>query len=371
MTIPFVDLKVRDPKLRRELSAAIEQAVDDAQYILGSQVADFEQAFADFSGAAHCVGVANGTEALHLTLRALDVGPGDEVITSANTFVATALAIAYTGATPVLVDVDPSDYLIDVELIERAITPRTKAILPVHLYGQPVDMHAILEIAERHGLPVVQDACQAHGARIGDTPVASLGTAACFSFYPSKNLGAFGDGGGLVTNSAKLAERIRLLRNYGQRAKNEFTMLGYNSRLDTLQAAILSVKLPYLEQGNEQRRAAAATYNRLLQDSDLVLPTERPDVTHVYHLYVVQHPQRDELMSHLQQAGVQCGIHYPTPIHKIPAFQGARTVPDGAPVSSRAARRILSLPIYPEITDDAIAQVSEVVRSFSPVALAG
>jgi dTDP-4-amino-4,6-dideoxygalactose transaminase len=370
MTIPFVDLKVSEPKLRRELSMAIENAVDDAQYILGGQVAEFEQAFAEFSGAAHCIGVANGTEALHLTLRALDVGPGDEVITSANTFVATALAIAYTGATPVLVDVDPNDYLIDVDLIERAITPRTKAILPVHLYGQPVDMHAILEIADKHGLDVVQDACQAHGARIGDTPVASLGTAACFSFYPSKNLGAFGDGGGVVTNSSKLAEKIRMLRNYGQRTKNEFTMLGYNSRLDTLQAAILSVKLRYLEQGNEQRRAAAATYNRLLQDADVILPTERPGLSHVYHLYVVQHPQRDELMAHLQQAGVQCGIHYPTPIHMIPTFESARTVPAGAPVSCHLAKQILSLPMYPELTDEAIANVSDAVRSFAPVALA-
>jgi dTDP-4-amino-4,6-dideoxygalactose transaminase len=364
MTIPFVDLKVSDPKLRRELASAIEHAVDDAQYILGGQVADFEQAFAEFSGGTHCIGVANGTEALHLTLRALEVGPGDEVITAANTFIATALAIAYTGATPVLVDVDPSDYLIDVDLIESAITPRTKAILPVHLYGQPANMHAILEIAEKHGLAVVQDACQAHGARIGDTPVASFGTAACFSFYPSKNLGAYGDGGGVVTNSSKLAERIRMLRNYGQRSKNDFAMLGYNSRLDTLQAAILSVKLRYLEQDNEQRRSAAATYNRLLQEADLVLPSARPGVSHVYHLYVVQHSQRDELMSHLHQAGVQCGIHYPTPIHEIPAFSSCRTVPENAPVSTMLARQILSLPMYRCLEDQHIERVVREVAAF-------
>ena len=369
MTIPFVELKVRDARLRRELSMAIERVVDGAQFILGSDVASFERAFAEYCGVGHCVGLANGTEALHLTLRALDIGPGDEVITAANTYIATAMAIAYTGATPVFVDVDPDDYLIDAELIERAITPRTKAIIPVHLYGQPADMRAILAIAEKHGLAVVQDACQAHGAQINDVPVASFGTAACFSFYPSKNLGAFGDGGGVVTNSAKLAERIRVLRNLGQRAKNEFVTLGHNCRLDTLQAAILEVKLRYLDEANEQRRAAAERYRELLKDSDLIVPTERPGVSHVYHLFVVQHEQRDLLMAHLQEAGVQCGIHYPQPLHQIRTFPSARTVPDGAPVSSRLAERILSLPMYPEISSDAIEHVCDAIESFSPAAL--
>ena len=235
-----------------------------ASYILGDQVASFEHSFADFCGARHGIGVGNGTEALHLTLRALGIGPGDEVITAANTFVATALAIAYTGATPVLVDVNPDDYLIDVDLIEQAITPRTKAIVPVHLYGQPADMPAIMEIAKKYDLPVVQDACQAHGATIGDQPLASFGTAACYSFYPSKNLGAFGDGGMPWSPIAtQLADRVRMLRNYGQRTKNDYAMLGYNSRLDTLQAAILAVKLRYLQEATSGG-GRPRTYRELL-----------------------------------------------------------------------------------------------------------
>ena len=365
MTIPFVDLKVKSAELRREISVAVERAIDDGQFILGDQVATFEQSFADFSGGRHGIGLGNGTEALHLTLRALGVGPGDEVITAANTFVATALAIAYTGATPVLVDVDPTDYLIDVELIEQAITPRTKAIVPVHLYGQPADMPAILEIAAKYDLPVVSDACQAHGARIGDKDLASFGTAACYSFYPSKNLGAYGDGGIVVTSDDQVADRIRMLRNYGQKTKNNYEMLGYNSRLDTLQASILAVKLRYLADGNEQRRAAAEKYREVLRgNADLVLPEEREGISHVYHLYVVQHPQRDELAAHLQQHGVQCGIHYPTPIHQIGAFEGCRTVPEGAPVATALASRILSLPMFPELTDEQIERVAEVLAAF-------
>jgi len=370
MTIPFVDLRVQDADVRQQISKAVEQSIDDTQFILGNQVAEFERAFAKFCGTEESIGVANGSEALHLTLRALGIGPGDEVITAANTFVATALAIAYSGATPVLVDADPADFLIDVNLIEEAITPRTKAILPVHLYGQPANMPAILEIAEKHGLAVVSDACQAHGSRIDGVPISTFGTAACFSFYPSKNLGAFGDGGAIATSDRQLAERIRILRNYGQRAKNDITTLGFNSRLDTLQAAILNVKLRYLGKANERRRMVAAKYRELLADADVVLPAENPGVSHVYHLYVVRHEQRDDLMAHLQRSGVQCGIHYPTPIHQIQPFQGARTVPEGAPVSTRMASQILSLPMYPEIADEAIARVSKAVFSFSPVALA-
>ncbi|HEX3601064.1 MAG TPA: DegT/DnrJ/EryC1/StrS family aminotransferase [Lacipirellulaceae bacterium] len=365
MTIPFVDVKCRSPKIRQEISAAVEQAIDDGQYILGDQVAAFEHAFAGFSGGRHGIGLGNGTEALHLTLRALGVGPGDEVITAANTFVATALAIAYTGAKPVLVDADPNDYLIDVDLIEQAITPLTKAIVPVHLYGQPADMPAILEIAAKHDLPVVQDACQAHGALIHGTPLAAFGTAACYSFYPSKNLGAYGDGGMVVTNSDTLAERIRMLRNYGQRSKNKYEMLGFNSRLDTMQAAILSVKLRYLAEGNEQRRAAAERYRQALaRRTDFVLPTERAGVKHVYHLFVVQHPQRDELAAHLQDNGVQCGIHYPTPIHQIVSFESSRTLPEGAPVATQLAGRILSLPMFPELADEQIDRVAQVLAAF-------
>jgi dTDP-4-amino-4,6-dideoxygalactose transaminase len=371
MTIPFVDLRADEPSVQKEISAAVEQAIQDGQYILGEQVAAFEHSFAAYCGARYSVGLGNGTEALHLTLRALGIGPGDEVITAANTFIATALAIAYTGAKPVLVDVSPTDYLIDVNLIEQAITPRTKAIVPVHLYGQPADMPAILEIAQRYNLSVVQDACQAHGALIDGQPLGCFGTAACYSFYPSKNLGGYGDGGAVVTHCDTLAERVRMLRNYGQRSKNKYEVLGYNSRLDTLQAAILAVKLRYLDQGNEQRRAVAARYRELLgAESDIVLPQERPGISHVYHLFVIQHPDRDGLMAHLQDAGVQCGIHYPTPIHQIAAFDTSRAVPEGAPVSSRLAKRIVSLPMYPQLTDDQINHVCDAVLSHSRVALA-
>jgi dTDP-4-amino-4,6-dideoxygalactose transaminase len=371
MTIPFVDLRADEPSVQREISAAVDQAIKDGQYILGDQVAAFEHSFAKYCGAKHSVGLGNGTEALHLTLRALGIGPGDEVITQANTFIATALAIAYTGATPVVVDCNSSDYLIDVSLIEQAITPRTKAIVPVHLYGQPADMPAIMAIAEKYNLSVVQDACQAHGALIDGKPLGSFGTAACYSFYPSKNLGGYGDGGGVVTNCDTLAERVRMLRNYGQRSKNKYEILGYNSRLDTLQAAILAVKLRYLDQGNEQRRAVAACYRELLSgDSDIVLPAERSGISHVYHLFVIQHPDRDGLMAHLQDAGVQCGIHYPTPIHEIGAFEGCRSVPEGAPVATRLSKRIVSLPMYPQLSDEQIKHVCDAVLSHSRVALA-
>jgi dTDP-4-amino-4,6-dideoxygalactose transaminase len=365
MTIPFVDLRIHSASLRREVLGAIEKAVDDCQFILGDAVRSFEEAFAKYCGAEQCVGVANGTDALHLTLRALGIGPGDEVITAANSFIASALAIAYTGASPVFVDVDPTDYTIDVDLLERAITRRTKAILPVHLYGQPADMPAICRVAERHGLPVVQDACQAHGARIDQRGLGAFGAAACYSFYPSKNLGAFGDGGAIVTNDDVLATRVRMLRNYGQQSKNNYSMLGYNSRLDTLQAAVLAVKLRYLELGNHKRRMVAARYQELLNGWEAILPTQRAGTTHVYHLYVVQHCERDAVLAHLQNAAVQCGIHYPAPIHQIESFRSARTVPEGAPVSSRLANRILSLPVFPELSEEQIDTVARTAMSFT------
>ncbi len=363
--IPFVDLAGQSHELRDELMAAIGDVIDGAHYILGPQVEAFERAFAEFSGAEHCVGMANGTEALHMTLRALGVGPGDEVITAANTFIATALAIAYTGATPVFVDCREDDYTIDVDHIEEAITPRTKAILPVHLYGQPADMPAIVAMANRHHLAVVQDACQAHGASLAGKPIGAWGDAACYSFYPSKNLGGLGDGGAAITNHDQLADRLRLVRNYGQRPKNVYTTLGFNCRLDTLQAAVLGVKLWHLDDWNERRRVAAGKYHELLCDTELELPSARSDVRHVYHLYVVRHPRRDALAAHLQQRGVQCGIHYPDPLHLTSPFQSARTVPEGAPVATRLSREILSLPMFPEITDGQLQQVAEAVRTFA------
>ena len=369
-TIPMLDLVAQYEQLRGEMLPAIEEVLSRAHFILGEEVELFEDRFAAFCGADHCVGLSSGTEALHLSLRALGIGPGDEVITAANTFAATGFAIVYTGATPVFLDVDPVDYNIDVSLIERAVTARTKAIIPVHLYGQPAEMNAILSIAQKYDLKVVEDACQAHGALYGNRRVGSLGDAACFSFYPGKNLGAYGDGGAAVTNDPALAEKLRLLRNYGQRVKNEHSMLGFNSRLDTMQAAVLQVKLNYLDEWNERRRAVAQRYNELLADSEVVVPTEKPDVRHVYHLYVVQHDNRDQLLDHLKQEGIYCGIHYPMPLHLAKPFRSARTVPEGVPVCMKLAKRILSLPMYPELTESQIQHVVESISSFGVTAAA-
>ena len=364
MNISLLDLVTQYEHLQTELSAAIERVLAKGHFILGEEVELFEDKFASFCDADHCVGVASGTDALHLALRALGIGPGDEVITVANTFVATAFAISYTGGTPVFVDANPLDYTIDPDLIERAITVRTKAIVPVHLFGQPADMEKILAIARRHGLKVVEDACQAHGALYGKQRVGSMGDAGCFSFYPGKNLGAYGDGGAIVTNDPALAERIRLLRNYGQPQKNFHVTLGFNSRLDTLQAAVLLVKLHHLDDWNQRRRETARRYQELLEGAGCVLPRETAGRTHVYHLYVVQHGQRDQLMEHMKQRGIACGIHYPHPVpHAVP-YRNARTVPEGVPVCTEFANRIISLPIYPEMTAKQIERVADSVWSF-------
>ena len=265
------------------------------------------------------------------------------------------------------VDVNPDDYNINVDLIERAVTDRTKAILPVHLYGQPADMGTIRSLAERHGLKVVEDACQAHGALYGGRPVGSLGDAGCFSFYPGKNLGAYGDGGAVVTNDVGLADRLRLLRNYGQKVKNVHSTLGFNARLDTLQAAILLVKLNHLKTWNDRRRAVARSYRELLANSDVTLPSENPEMRHVYHLFVIQHGSRDELWTFLKEREIFCGVHYPIPLPEAAPFQAARTVPDGVPVSTMLSKRILSLPIFPEMTEEQINRVAEAVDSFGHV----
>ncbi|MCA9103617.1 MAG: DegT/DnrJ/EryC1/StrS family aminotransferase [Planctomycetales bacterium] len=367
MAIPLVDLQAQHRNISDDVNAVVADIMQRAQFILGPEEELFEEEFAAYCGAKHCIGVASGTEALHLALRAVGVGLGDEVITVANTFVATGYAIAYTGATPVFVDVDPTDYNIDVNLLEAAITPRTKAIAPVHLYGQPARMAEITELAAKHGLRVIQDACQAHGATYRDERLGALGDAACYSFYPSKNLGAYGDGGAIVTNDDELDQQLRLLRNYGQRAKNDYVRLGYNSRLDTLQAAILLVKLRRLDEGNERRREIARLYGELLADGPVQLPVERDDARHVYHLYIVQHAERDRLAQHLNEQGVGNGIHYPTPLPHIPLFHGTRQVPDGVPVAAGLCERILSLPMYPELTDDQVRQVAEAVASFATV----
>jgi len=364
MTVPFVDLISQYQNIRGEVIPAIEKVMSSAQFILGEDVDVFETTFARYCGADHCVGVSSGTEALHLALRALNIGPNDEVITPANTFAATAFAISYVGATPVFVDVKPTDYNIDVDLIENSITKRTKAIIPVHLYGQPADMDAILFLAHKYDLKVIEDACQAHGAEYKGRRTGSIGDVGCFSFYPGKNLGAYGDGGAVVTNNPELTDGIRLLRNYGQRVKNVHTMLGYNSRLDTLQAAILLVKLDHLDDWNEKRRTAARFYGNLLSGCNVLLPSENGRVHHVYHLYVIQHEQRDELLQHLKQMGILCGIHYPIPLNQQQPYLYARTVPDGLPITTDVSKKILSLPLFPEITEDQIHRVVEGIATF-------
>jgi dTDP-4-amino-4,6-dideoxygalactose transaminase len=362
MRIPLVELAGQYRMLRDEILPAMDGVMSEAQFILGEDVTRFEEEFAAFCGAKYCVGVASGLDALQLALRAVGVGPGDEVVTAANTFIASALAVTHTGATPVLADVREDDFNLDPEAVERAITPRTKAILPVHLYGQPARMDEIRDIARRHGLKVVEDACQAHGARYGAARAGAMGDAGCFSFYPGKNLGGYGDGGAVVTDDPKVAERLRLDRNYGSRIKYVHDSAGFNSRLDTLQAAVLRIKLRRLDGWNAHRRALAALYRELLADADVLLPAEMRGVEHVYHLFVIRHPERDRLLADLHARGIGAGVHYPIPIHEQAPYAGIRTVPDDAPVSTMLARQILSLPLYPEMTEAQVAEVADAVR---------
>ncbi len=364
-SIPLVDLATQSAHIKDEVLARIGRVIDKANYILGEEVAQFETEFAHYCGVEHCVGVANGTDAIHMALRALNIGPGDEVITAANSFAATALAIAYSGATPVLVDVCEDDFNIDPAMVEQAITANTKAIIPVHLYGQPARMDGILAIARRHGLKVIEDSAQSHGGELNATRCGAFGDIGCFSFYPGKNLGAFGDAGACVTRDAKLAEKLRLLRNYGQVVKNRHDLLGFNCRLDTVQACVLLTKMQYIEQWTVQRRQVAQWYHQELSGSDLLLPIEREGARHVYHLFVIRHPQRDRLMQFLAERQISCGIHYPNPLPTAQPFSDARTLPEGTPTASRLSQEILSLPLYPEMTRQHVATVAEAVSEFS------
>ncbi|MCA9238564.1 MAG: DegT/DnrJ/EryC1/StrS family aminotransferase [Planctomycetales bacterium] len=361
-SIPLVNLKAQSQRLKGDLLQVFSDVIDSAGYILGKEVELFESEFAEYCGAAHCVGVANGTEALHLALRACGVGPGDEVITAGNSFAATPFAIAYCGATPVFVDVDPVDFNLDPNLVEDAVTPRTRAIVPVHLYGQPAKVHDLRDIAQRHGLRIVEDAAQAHGAELSGQRCGSLGDAAGFSFYPGKNLGALGDGGAVTTSDPEIAERIALLRNYGQRVKNQHDLLGYNCRLDTLQAAALLVKLAHLEAWTEQRRRVAAWYRERLADAPLALPAERQDARHVYHLFVARHPERDRLLDGLRAQGVFGGVHYPHPLHLAAPFQQCKTFPHNLPITSRLAAEIFSLPMCGELDEAGVDRVCDVLK---------
>lgn len=361
MDVPFVDLRLQSRNMRKELQDAIMSVVEDSDFIMGQAVERFEEEFASFSGVSSGVGVASGTEALHLALLAAGIGPGHEVITAVNTFIATVSAISCTGAKPVLVDVDPVTYNMDIEALGAAISQSTKAIIPVHLYGQTARMDPIMEIAGRRGLFVLEDACQAHGAEYLGKRAGSLGHAAAFSFYPGKNLGAFGDAGMVVTGDKHMAERLRLLRNYGQPVKYKHVIKGFNSRLDTIQAAVLRVKLKRLLEWNSKRAANAALYDRLLSGiGGLSVPRKAPETTrHAYHLYVVRVKDRDGLQRRLSSKGISTGIHYPTPVHLQKAYEDLGLKKGDFPVAEKLSASILSLPMYPELAKGQIERVCE------------
>ncbi len=355
--IPFLDLKAPHVELREEIAEAIDRVVSSGWYILGPEVEAFEQEYAEYCEAAHCVGLANGLDALHLALRALGVGPGDEVIVPSNTYIATWLAVSQCGATPVPVEPVEATYNIDPALIEAAITPRTKVILPVHLYGQPADMDPILAIARKHGLRVLEDGAQAHGARYKGQRIGAHGDVVAWSFYPGKNLGALGDGGAITTDDPELADRIRVLRNYGSRVKYVNEVQGYNSRLDPIHAAVLRVKLKHLDTWNGRRSALAAQYLKGLADNGLVLPHVPEWAESAWHLFVVRHPQRDALQQRLTEAGIGSLIHYPIPPHKQQAYVDSGFGIDSFPLASSMATELLSLPIGPHQTLEQTAEV--------------
>lgn len=363
MNIPFLDLGAAYRELQTEIDVAVARVLASGYYIGGPEVEAFEEEFATYCGSTHAIGVANGLDALHLALRALDVGPGDEVIVPSNTYIATWLAVSQCGATPVPVEPDARTYNIDPALIEAAITPRTKVILPVHLYGQPADMDPILAIARKHGLRVLEDGAQAHGARYKGQRLGAHGDAVAWSFYPGKNLGAMGDGGAVTTNDAQLADRIRVLRNYGSRVKYVNEVQGYNSRLDPLQAAILRVKLAHLDEWNARRSTIAARYQQGLVGCGLTLPHVPDWAEPVWHLYVVQHPKRDALQTALTDAGVGSLIHYPIPPHRQQAYAEARWEKGAFPLAEHMAAQVLSLPIGPAMAESDVQQVIDAVKS--------
>ena len=360
--ILFLDLKASYLELKEDLDAAYRRVMESGWYILGQEVEAFEQEFAEYCGAKNCIGVGNGLDALHLILRAMEIGPGDEVIVPANTYIATWLAVTYAGAVPVPVEPDEQTYNIDPALIEAAITPRTRAILPVHLYGQPVDMDPILEIAKRHKLKVIEDAAQAHGARYKGKRTGGLGDAAGFSFYPGKNLGAFGDGGAVTTNDDLLADRILSLRNYGCHVKYYNEVKGFNSRLDELQAAFLRVKLRKLDEWNARRKIVADLYNKgLAEVPDITLPYVSEWAEPVWHLFVIRTSERDQLQKHLADHGIQTMIHYPVPPHKQEAY--CEMVLTALPISEKIHREVLSIPMSPVMTDNEVERVVKALNT--------
>lgn len=364
MQIELINLKRQYKNLKDEISQAIEKVLENGQYILGPEVKAFEKEIAEYLGVKYAIGVANGTDALVLSLKALGIGPGDEVITTPFTFFATAEAVSQVGATPVFVDIDPDTYNINPDLIEEKITEKTKAILPVHIFGQPCDMDKIMQIAKKHNLYVIEDACQAIGSEYKGQKVGTFGDVACFSFFPTKNLGGYGDGGMVVTNNKDLAEEVDILRKHGSKKKYYNEEIGYNSRLDELQAAILRVKLKYLDVWNSQRISAANKYNELLKDlSDVIkTPYKLPEVKHIYHLYCIQSEKREFLMEKLKEYGIATGIYYPVPLHLQKAYANLGYKEGDFPVAEEVCRKIFAIPMYPEITDKEINYVSEVLH---------
>lgn len=363
--IPFVDLKAQYAGIKHEVDAAIQGVLESCQFTLGGEVAAFEQEFAAYCQRKHGIGVNTGTSALHLALLAANVGPGDEVITVPFTFVATVAAIYYTGAKPVFVDIDARSFNMDPQALESAITARTKAIIPVHLYGQPADMDPILQVAKKHGLIVIEDACQAHGAQYKGRRAGSVGDMGCFSFYPGKNLGAYGEGGMVVTDNAEYARTIRMLRDWGAEKKYQHVLKGYNYRLEGLQGAVLRVKLRHLEAWTEARRAAAARYDRLFADSGVPTPRAMPYARHVYHIYAIRTAHRQKWQDALQAQGIQTGIHYPIPVHLLPAYADLGYKVGQFPHSELAAAEVLSLPMFPELTAEQCETVSRAVKGLA------
>ncbi|HXG41167.1 MAG TPA: DegT/DnrJ/EryC1/StrS family aminotransferase [Dehalococcoidia bacterium] len=360
--VPLVDLKRQHEMVAHEVQGRMEAVLSSMRFVLGPNLEELEERFARYCGVGHAIGVGSGTEALHLALKALGIGPGDEVVTVPFTFIATVEAIALCGARPVFVDVDPRTYTMDPALLPAAITPRTRAIVPVHLYGLPADMEGVMAVARRYGLAVVEDACQAHGAEFRGRKAGSLGHLAAFSFYCSKNLGAYGDAGMVVTDDPALAHRVRLLRNHGQAERYRHELLGTTSRLDELQAAVLLAKLPHLDEWNGARRARAEDYRRLLAGAPgLALPHEPAYALHVYHLFVVRHPRRDALAQHLAGMGIGTGIHYPLPAHLQPACAHLGYRAGDFPVSEGLAREVLSLPMFPHLTTEEVEYVATAI----------
>lgn len=365
MFVPFLDLKAQLENIRGEITAALEGVLDDCAFVSGPMVASFEESFAEFCGVRYAVGLGSGTSALWSALIACGAGQGDEVVTVPNTFIATAEAISKTGARPVFVDVRPDTATMDPELLEAAVTERTKAIVPVHLYGQPADMEPIMEIARAHRLRVIEDACQAHGALYKGKRAGSMADAGCFSFYPGKNLGAYGEAGAVVTDDEELYRKIRLFRDHGQPEKYRHEMIGWNDRMDAIQGAVLKTKLKYLPLWNEARRSHAETYARLLSGCrGIDLPIESPSCRHVYHIFAVRTQFRDDLLRELESKGVQCGIHYPVPIHLQKAYDFLGLPRGSYPVAESWADTTLSLPMYPELKAEQIRYTVEAIAGF-------